>query len=114
MARLRFEYCPICKIRARVDELLELPSSYVDRRHEPPSNFWTRMEQAGKLCEAVELYKELEIERKTRAHTQRETIGEFQQRIKKERRLKEAERLRIELLEQGLSLREVQEKLVEK
>jgi hypothetical protein len=71
------------------------------------------MEQAGKLCEAVELFNKIEIEHKKRAHTRRETIEEFEQRINKERRQKEAERLRRELLDQGLSLREVQEKLVE-
>jgi hypothetical protein len=110
MAKPRFEYCRACKIRALVEERLNVPKV---GRPESPKGFWERMEEAGRLSEALALYDKLEVEHRTGAHMRRETKGQFEERIEKEGRQEQAQRLRAELVAQGLLKREVQEKLVE-
>src|SRR5262249_7926554 len=111
MAKARFEYCPMCALRAAVEARLNVPADQANRQgpHEAPTSFWSRMEAAGLLGEAVDLYDKLVVEQRTRPR--QETKQEFKQRVEKEGRQDEAKRLRAELLAHGLSQREAQEKL---
>jgi hypothetical protein len=111
MAKARYEYCPIADLRLEVDRRLAL---YAPSGPEGPAAFWSRVEQAGKLAQALELYDRLTAERAEQAEAQCETKHEFTERVKREGREAEVERLREELLGAGLSQREVQAQLVER
>lgn len=92
-------------LREMVREELEL----AELEHETAPAFWARVEKAGLLIEAVELYDELAAERQG---MRRERKHEFEARVEREGRREEAERLRAELVATGMSQREIQEKLV--
>ena len=94
-------------LREMVREELEL----AELEHETAPAFWARVEKAGLLIEAVELYDELAAERQG---MRRERKHEFEARVEREGRREEAERLRAELVATGMSQREVQEELVER
>jgi hypothetical protein len=115
MARPRFEYCPICAIRATVEARLNVPAYKPGSRGlvESPTAFWARIEGAGLLPEALAIYDKAALEHKARAHTLRETKWQFDLRVRAEGRQAEADRLRAELLAQGLSQRDAQERLVQ-
>src|SRR5216683_7288596 len=114
MAKERYEYCEACKIRAAVEARLELPAykPVYDGKQETPEAFWIRVEQAGLLAKALDLYDKLAVKNATLEHTRRETKKQFAERVEKEGRQAQAERLQAELLAKGLSEREAQEKLV--
>jgi hypothetical protein len=95
-----------------VQQRLNVPVE-VEGKAEAPTAFWSRMERAGVLPEAIGLYDQLAVEQRSRSQTRRETKLEFDQRIKNEGREGEAERLRGDLAAQGLSGRELQDRLVE-
>src|SRR5262249_27110182 len=114
MVKARYEYCPVCAIRAAVEQRLEVPAykpAHGDQR-ESPAAFWARVEGAGLLSEALAVYDQLVAEQAAWAHTRRESKKQFAARVEREGRQAEAERLRTELLAKGLSEREVQEELV--
>jgi hypothetical protein len=107
-------------IRRAVDSRLKLPTpnaaafSGGPHANESPSAFWTRVERAGRLLEALDLFDQLRREHLARAHTRRETKQEFWARMKSERRANDAKSALEELLATGLSEREVQEELVQR
>jgi hypothetical protein len=108
MAKPRYEYCEVADIRARVAEQLpKLPAC--KGTDETPAEFWARAERAGLLEEALAFYDEIAAGRR---QTRRETKKQFDQRMERERRHAEVERVRAELLASGLTNRETQAELV--
>jgi len=98
-------------IRSRVEQNLKgLPPS--KDKNETATAFWERVEKAGRLLEALELYDKFEKQRAQWAHMPRETKKMFAERIEREGRQAEVEEERKELLEEGHSLREIHEELV--
>jgi hypothetical protein len=91
------------------EENLLRPSKDKD---ESAAAFWERVEKAGLLIKALELYDEFAEQDADWVHRPRETKKAFAERIEREGRQDEVERARQELLELGLTLREIQEKLV--
>src|SRR5215471_19175068 len=91
---------------------------FVEDKRLPPSKnetaaaFWERVEKAGLLEEALDLYDELAYQYAQRIHTPRETKKAFADRIEREGRQAEVEDARNDLMEDGYSLREIHEKLV--
>ena len=81
-------------------------------KEETAAAFWERVEKAGLLLKALELYDEFAEENAEWVHRPRETKKKFAERIEREGRQTEVERMRQELLEDGYPLREIQERLV--
>src|SRR5436309_2620311 len=97
MAHARYEYGEVSDIRHGVEERLEkLPAG--KKKEETPEEFWLRVEQAGLLLEGIALYDQIAAEHAASRHIRRETKKDFEERIKRERRQAEAERLRAELV----------------
>jgi hypothetical protein len=109
MASKWFEQSTVFDLRQEVARLLGLSQRH-GRKQGAPSDFWEDAEEKGMLVQAVELYDRLEAERARRPR--RETKKEFEERVEKEGRAAEAQRLRDELLASGLNKREVQRRLV--
>jgi len=113
MATPRYEYCEVADIRGWMEERLKnLPASKSE--DESPADFWSRVEQAGLLIKALALYDQIAAEYSEWRHTKRETKKQFDQRIEREGRQVEAERVRSKLLASGLTRRVAQVKLVER
>src|SRR5262249_34537254 len=113
MAKPRYEYCEVAEIRGWVEERLQnLPAN--KNKDETPAEFWSRVERAGLLIKALALYDEIAAEYAEWRHTRRETKKQFDQRIEREGRQAEAERVRAKLLASGLTRREAQAELVER
>jgi hypothetical protein len=104
----------IYDIRCEVAQQLKLRAVVKEGQHEYATPFWARVEKAGLLLKALALYDELAAERAAWAAARRETKRQFEERVEREGRTAEAERLRAELLASGLSQRETQEALVER
>src|SRR5262249_12825944 len=81
-------------------------------KNETATAFWARLEKAGRLIEALELYDQIAEDHAKWVHAPRETKKMFAERIVREGREVEVEAARNQLLEGGYSLREVHEKLV--
>jgi hypothetical protein len=105
-----YEHCEVYTTRCAVGQRLTLPAVKQGER-ESAAAFWTRVERAGLLVKALALYDQLVAER---AAVRRETKKAFDQRMQREGRQTEAERLRVELLASGLTRREVQAELVKR
>ena len=100
-------------LRLQVKEHLKnLPPS--KDKDETATAFWARVEKAGCLIEAVDLYDEFAAEDAEWVHTRRETKRDFAERIEREGRQAEVERDRKKLSASGLSLREIQKQLVDR
>src|SRR5262249_54930239 len=106
-----FERSDIKGHRAGVEDCL-----VKDNKLRPSTNknesavaFWERVEKAGLLLKALELYDEFAEENAEWIHRPRETKKKFAERIEREGRQTEVERMRQELLEDGYPLREIQE-----
>src|SRR5262245_54736116 len=74
--------------------------------------FWTRLERAGRLVKAWELYDELAEERGDWVPRAGETKKAFAERIEREGRQADVERVRSKLLAEGRTLREIHTYLV--
>jgi hypothetical protein len=109
-----FESSPIREVRLRVSDELgaKFPKPLKPRDEESPGTFWKRVEAAGLLPQALELYDRRAAEWEAARQVRRETKVEFQRRIEREGRTAEAERRQAELRKSGLTEREVQEQLV--
>src|SRR5262245_29080915 len=83
-------------LRGRVERrLTNLPPSKAPKgQSETAEEFWRRVEQAGKLVEAIALYDKLAAEYFAWISTPRETKKAFAERIEREGRRAEADRLR--------------------
>jgi hypothetical protein len=113
MATQRYEYCEVADICGHVEEhLRKLPAPKGE--DESPAEFWSRVERAGLLSKALALYDEIEAACREWRHTRRETKKQFDQRMEREGRQTDAERVRTKLLASGMSRREAQVKLVER
>jgi hypothetical protein len=113
MAKPRYEYSEVAKIRGRVEEeLQDLPAS--ESKDEAPEDFWSRVERAGLLIKALACYDEIAAEYAKWRHTRLETKNQFDQRMEREARQAEAESVRAKLLASGMSKREAQVALVER
>jgi hypothetical protein len=113
MAKARYEYCDDCSLREWTEQRLAgLPPS-VGRKEETPAAFWTRVEHAKRLVEALKIYDQVAAEYAGSRHKLRETKRDFAERMEREGRQAEANRLRAELVASGLSQREVQKQMVE-
>jgi hypothetical protein len=114
MAKARYEYCDVCAVRAKVEQRLQLPAykALKPGKQETPTEFWSRVERAGLLTDALALFDQQAAEQAAWAHTRRETKPQFLKRVQEEGREADLERLRAELQASGLPEREVQEKLV--
>jgi hypothetical protein len=117
MATRRYEHSEIADVRRWVEKRLGgLPRykgrpSYGDAP-ETAEHFWARVERAGLLVKAPTLYDQRAAQCAARQAVPRETKEQFAQRVEREGRRDEAERLRAELLESGLSQRAAQEELI--
>jgi hypothetical protein len=114
MGRARYEYCDECTLRDLTEKRLSGLSPYRGNKEEAPADYWSRVEKAGRLGEALKIHDQLAIEYAEWRHTRRETIRDFDQRMEQEGRQAEAERLRAQLAASGLTQREVQTGLVER
>jgi len=74
--------------------------------------FWARVEEAGFLVKALELYDQFDDQDVEWVHRPRETKKAFAERIEREGRQAEVDAARKELLEHGYSLRKIHEQLV--
>src|SRR5438128_1216538 len=106
-----YELSAVAGLRVSVGGFLEeehdLPPS--KDKNETAAAFWERVEKAGLLEEAVDLYDiwaEMDAED---ARTPRETKRMFADRIEREGRQAKVEEARSELMEEGYSLREIHE-----
>jgi hypothetical protein len=109
----RHHYCDVLNIRCwMTKELEKLPPS--KNKKETPEEFWSRVEEAGLLIEAIQIYDQIATEYEEYRHTRRETKKQFEERLEREGRQAEAERVRAELLASGLRRREIQVKLIER
>src|SRR5262249_52977415 len=93
-----------------VERRLNLPPP--KGRRESAAEFWSRLDQAGRLVEALALYDRIAAEWAAGARIPRETNAQFVQRGEREGRRAEVERALAELLASGLTRREAQEELV--
>jgi hypothetical protein len=95
---------PIRLIRNEVEERLKLlPYRYPGYSHrESPTEFWQRVEQSGQLLKALALFDQLAAEERRKAQVPRETKKMFTDRVEREGRRDEVERVRAELLASGL------------
>ena len=103
-----YEMSDIFWFRGLVRAELKLP----ELKNETATAFWKRVEEAGLLLDALELYDQCADEIAEWRGMRRERKHEFEARVEREGRREEAERLRTELVATGLSQREIQEKLV--
>jgi hypothetical protein len=110
MATPRYAHCLIHDIRCTVERRLNLPPP--KGRGESAADFWSRVDQAGRLVEALALYDRIAADWAAGARIPRETTVQFLQRVEGEGRRAEAERALAELLASGLSRREAREELV--
>jgi hypothetical protein len=110
MAKAKYAYCEIADIRVTVAAQLKLSPE----KPETAAEFWARVERAGQLQKALTLFDQVAAKLAARRQVRRETRQGFAQRVKQEGRQAEAERLRAELLEAGLTQREVQVELVKR
>jgi hypothetical protein len=108
-----YELSAVQGFRRSVAEYLEeeglLPSK---NKNETAAAFWGRVEKAGLLVKALDLYDEFADQDVEWNHARRETKKDFAERTEREGRQAEVESARNELLELGYSLREIQKKLV--
>jgi len=81
-------------------------------KEETAAAFWARIERAGLLEEALKLYDQIAESHAEWVQTPRETKKMFAERIEREGRQDEVEKVRQQLLEEGFSLREIHEKLI--
>jgi hypothetical protein len=116
MAAKWYERSPIYVLRCRVEKELgaKLSPTRLDHGEECATTFWSRVEGAGLLKEALNLYDRLATEQHAATKVRRETKKEFERRIEREGRAAEAERTRAELRRLGLPERVVQERLVQR
>jgi hypothetical protein len=112
MATPRYAHCLVNAIRCAVERRLTLPAP--KSREESAADFWSRVEEADLLVEALALYDAIAADWATSAEIPRETKTVFLQRLEREGRLAEAEHVLAELLAAGLSRREAQGELVER
>src|SRR6266851_2300235 len=106
-----YELSKVRGLRSLVEELLKgLPPS--QEKNESATAFWARVEKAGLLIEALDLYGEFAADDAERTPRERKKV--FAERVEREGRQAEVERARHELLELGYSLREIHVKLVER
>jgi hypothetical protein len=113
MATARYEHCQVCDVRYEVQRRLQLPGP--KGPDDPPAKeFWARAEQQGRLAEALALYDKIAAGWAAWSRVPRETKSQFLERVEREGRRVEAERVLAELLTSGLSQREAQEQLVER
>jgi hypothetical protein len=110
MAKARYAYCEIADIRVTVAAQLKLSA----QKPEAAAEFWARVERAGQLQKALTLFDQVAAKLAARRQVRRETREQFAQRVEQEGRQAEAERLRAELLEAGMTHREVQVELVKR
>jgi hypothetical protein len=106
------EQCSLRDIRAEVESRLKLPLPLT--KNETAFHFWKLVEQAGMLIEALTLYDRIAAERTPPPPIRRETKLQFLERIDREGRRAEVERLRAELLASGWSQRDAQAELVKR
>jgi hypothetical protein len=99
-------------IRYQVEQRLTLPAP--KSREESAADFWSRVEEAGLLVEALVLYDEIAADWAAAAEIPRETKAVFLKRVEREGRRAEAEHVLAELLASGWTRREAQEELVER
>jgi hypothetical protein len=104
MATPRYAHCLIHDIRCAVERRLNLPPP--KGRGESAADFWSRVEQTGRLVEALALYDRIAAEWAESSQVPRETKGAFWARVEREGRRAEAERALAELLASGLTRRE--------
>ena len=107
----RYEYSEVTEIRGLVEEQLPKPPPARGPNDATAAQFWSRVERAGLLSEALALYDEIAASRK---RTRLETKRQFAERIEREGRQAEVERARADLLASGLTQRETQEELVKR
>jgi hypothetical protein len=109
-----YEISNVKWLRVLVGESLEeeegLPPSL--GKDETAAAFWERVEKAGLLEKALELYDEFAESRADWVHRPRETKKMFAERIAREGRQAEVERVRNEFVQLGDSLRLIHHKLV--
>src|SRR5262245_29229013 len=108
-----FELSVIKASRSQVEKKLKLPP-YKGSNEETAAQLWARVEGAGQLVEAIALYDKIVADWAEWEHTRRETKKEFVERIEREGRREEVDRLRAKLLASGLTEREMQKELVER
>jgi hypothetical protein len=99
-----------CSVEERLEEEGLLPPSKDE--DETAAAFWARVEQAGQLAKALELYDEFAEDAAEWIHRPRETKRMFADRIEREGRQAEVERDRNEMQQAGYSSREIHKKLV--
>jgi hypothetical protein len=107
MATPRYERCPVWDVRCVMAKVLGLPTD------EDPDHFWSRVEKAGRLVEALACYDRLVVDLAARAKVVRESKQQFLLRVEQEGRLAEVERKRSDLIAGGMSQRDAQASLVE-
>jgi hypothetical protein len=107
-----FELSVIRELRSRVEAHFKglLPSK---EENETARAFWERVEKAGRLIEALDLFDKFAEEREKWVHMPRENKKIFAERIQREGRQAEVEEERKALLESGYSQREIHEILVD-
>ena len=81
-------------------------------KDETATAFWERVEKAGLLQKALDLFDELAKKEAEEARVRRETKKMFAERIEREGRQAEVEEKRQELMESGLPLRDIHQLLV--
>jgi hypothetical protein len=111
MATARYAHCEILDVRREVERRLGLPAPKV--ADGDAWDFWNRVNHAGLLLKALDLFDQIAEGWEYWRHVQRETRKEFWQRIDREGRRAEAERALNKLLTAGVSRRKAQEELVE-
>jgi hypothetical protein len=106
-----YEASKVGIIRSMVEcSLKDFPPSKDE--NETAAAFWTRVEKAGRLVEAMDLYDECAKEEAEWIHKPRETKKMFAERIEREGRQAEVDSARNELSASGFTLREIHGKLV--
>jgi hypothetical protein len=108
-----YEHSDVYEVRSAVQERLRLPA-VKNGQYEPATDFWARVKGAGLLVQALDLFDQLAAERAEARQVRRETKEQFEQRVEHEGRQAEAERLRAELLAEGLTQRQAQVELVQR
>src|SRR5215471_4320771 len=98
-----YEQSNVIWFRRRAEERLRgLPPA--NDKNETAHAFWARLEKAGRLIEALELYDQIAEGNAKWVHLPRETKKMFAERIEREGRQVEVEDERKELAELGYSL----------
>jgi hypothetical protein len=112
MATAKYAHCAIRDIRNEVERRLELPAAKSE--YEKAWDFWKRVNDAGMLIKALALYDRIAAGWAEQRQVRREPKQQFWQRIDREGRREEAERVLNKMLASHMSQREAQEKLVER